>query len=103
MPHPYFLLHLMVPNADGPTVSDGGPVVDFGELGARRLGKGGRFAIACDPALVMDGEYHRGTATARAVDCDECKKTDAFKAVFVDQMPRSEQIELGLVPQQKKG
>lgn len=81
-----FVMHLLVPSESGPIQSGTGPAMPSELVGkegiGRTFGGGGKYAIACNPALVMDGSVHRGTHVhTPSVSCKYCKQTAAFKAV----------------------
>lgn len=80
-----FIMHLLVPAELGPIVSGKGPELPpeiQQVLGRSHFGHGGRYAIACDPNLKMDGEVHRGThAHPPSVSCRKCRESVAFQVI----------------------
>lgn len=58
----------------------GGAVQSNADKTAPKLGKGGRFCVACDPSITM-GELDRGTADPWGVRCEACMAIEAFKAI----------------------
>lgn len=78
-----FIMHLVVPQPDGPIVSGPGPVLHPDVApGFNRptFGIGGRYQLACDAKLVPDGVVHRMTDShTPSVSCAKCKETDVFK------------------------
>jgi hypothetical protein len=72
MTAPVLRIHFLVPDDAGPVVS--GPAGD-----PVRVSPGGRYRIACDPAL-RPSDWDRVTGEPWAVRCRACQATDAFRA-----------------------
>ncbi len=79
-----FVMHLIVPDPEGPIESGAGPAlmpeVALG-LGRGTFGIAQRVATACNlPKEKYDGIIHRGTGShTPSVNCKFCKATDVFK------------------------
>jgi hypothetical protein len=67
-----FRVHLLVRDAGGLVQSRQGGT-------AFPVGSDSRWRIACDPALVMDGEIERGTSEWWAVRCRACRATAEYQ------------------------
>lgn len=84
MAAPEFVMHLIIPDIDGPIVSGAGPELPptaAAILGRSTVGDGGRFATACGlTRQQFDGVIHRGTGNhTPSVNCKKCKATDHYK------------------------
>jgi hypothetical protein len=92
-----FKVHYVVANEAGPIRSAAGGTTF-------KIGKAGRFAIACNPRLRLD-RYHRGTTEPWAVVCDACRATEVFQRNFYERprirKPRS-QGRCGCGPQRRR-
>lgn len=79
-------IHLLVPMADGPVVSTGGPAIAGppeiqSTLGRGTVGTPGRYGIACDPSLILGDGVNHGTDKTYLVHCPRCKALDVFKEI----------------------
>jgi len=77
-------IHFLVPDPSGRIVS--------GPAGSTlKVGREGRWRVACDPKIVM-GDQDRGTGEPWAVRCAACFKTKEFEAA---NRPKPGQAEAG--------